>query len=87
MPANVVKTKRDEKIWKRAKAQAKEQGQEKNYAYIMSIYKSMGGSTGKEKKEETLVSHLTDKLKIKESEAKLIETVVKKYVSEKRSSK
>lgn len=87
MPASVVKTKKDEMIWKKAKAQAKKQGQEENYAYVMSIYKNMGGTVSEEKKEETLVSHLTDKLKIKESEARLIETVVKKYVSEKRKRK
>ena len=43
MPANVVKTATDEAAWKRAKAQAKKQGQAKNYAYIMGIYKQMRG--------------------------------------------
>lgn len=43
MPANVVKTKEDEKHWEEAKARAKEEGKADNYAYIMSIFQSMSG--------------------------------------------
>jgi hypothetical protein len=41
MPTNVVKTPEDERLWQKAKARAEEQGEAKNYAYIMGIYKSM----------------------------------------------
>jgi hypothetical protein len=41
MPTNVVKTARDERLWKRAKEQASSEGKSGNYAYIMGIYKRM----------------------------------------------
>ena len=41
MPTNVVKTKRDEEKWQRAKEIATKSGKEDNYAYIMGIYKKM----------------------------------------------
>ncbi len=41
MPTNVVKTKRDERLWSRAKARASSEGKSGNYAYIMGIYKRM----------------------------------------------
>lgn len=41
MPNNVVDSPKEEKLWERAKEQAKNQGKGENYAYIMSIYKSM----------------------------------------------
>lgn len=41
MPANIVQSKRDETLWNRAKAQAKKQGQDKNYKLIMHIYQNM----------------------------------------------
>lgn len=44
MPANVVKTSRDERHWKRAKEQAAKQGHAKDYAYIMGIFKRMSKS-------------------------------------------
>jgi len=89
MPASVVKTKKDEAIWKKAKIQAKEQGQEENYAYVMSIYKSMGGSTSETKKESvsSLVSHLCKRLTVSKSEAELIESVIKDYVQVKKIKK
>jgi hypothetical protein len=43
LPTNVVKTPEQEKLWTEAKAQAKKNGQENNYAYIMGIFKKMGG--------------------------------------------
>lgn len=43
MPTNLVKTKRDEKLWAKATAQAAKQGKEDNFAYITSIYESMKG--------------------------------------------
>jgi len=43
MPNNVVKTKKQEKLWKKAEKIAEKQGQKENYAYIMGIYKKMGG--------------------------------------------
>jgi len=47
MPTNVVKTKSDEKKWSKAKALAKKEGKEDNYAYIMSIYKNLKGESDK----------------------------------------
>tara|TARA_R110002020_G_scaffold220452_1_gene428390 strand:+ start:284 stop:481 length:198 start_codon:yes stop_codon:yes gene_type:complete len=41
MPVNVVKTKRDERLWAKAKARASSEGKSGNYAYIMGIYKRM----------------------------------------------
>ncbi len=41
MPVNAVKTAADEAHWKRAKEQAGKQGEGKNYAYIMGIFKQM----------------------------------------------
>lgn len=43
MPTNVVKTKRDEKLWRKAKLLAKKEGKENNYAYIMSIFRRLKG--------------------------------------------
>jgi len=45
MPTNLVKTEADEAIWNKAKAQAKEAGEGKNWAYITSIFKSMKGGS------------------------------------------
>ena len=42
MPA-FVKTDKDEELWSKAKARAKEQGRAKDWAYITGIYKSMKG--------------------------------------------
>ena len=41
MPSNIVKTKKDEARWQRAKRLAAQSGQAFNYAYIMSIYKKL----------------------------------------------
>lgn len=40
MPA-FVKTKEDERLWEKAKARAKEEGQEENWAYTTGIFKKM----------------------------------------------
>lgn len=54
MPTNVVKSKADEKKWEEAKAQARKQGKGSNYAYIMSIYKSMQGEDKEDAKKESM---------------------------------
>lgn len=43
MPTNVVKTPRQEHLWEEAKSQAKKEGKSKDWAYIMGIFKKMGG--------------------------------------------
>lgn len=53
MPANVVKTPRDERLWNKAKALAEKQGKAENYAYIMGIYQSMKGEKSMEKSWST----------------------------------
>lgn len=45
MPSNLVKTKKDEKYWNRAKEKAEEAGHKDNWAYVVSIYKRMRGSS------------------------------------------
>ena len=52
MPLNSVKTKKDEELWSRAKAQAAKQGHEEDWAYVMSIYQSM---KGKKKSSKTVL--------------------------------
>ena len=87
MPSSVVKTKADENKWEMAKEKAKEQGQDKNYAYIMAIYKNMKGENDKpkkkKKKKESLENHLMNKLNITLHEASLIKSLIKKYLKEK----
>lgn len=59
MPANVVKTKKDEELWDRAKDLAKERGlspskdKDSFWAYTNSIFQKMKG--GKRKKNESAV--------------------------------
>lgn len=43
MPANVIKTSRDEHLWNLAKDRAATQGRAKDYAYIMGIFQRMQG--------------------------------------------
>lgn len=43
MPAGIVKTKRDEKLWRKAKQIAAKAGRANDYAYITGIYKKMKG--------------------------------------------
>lgn len=43
MPTNVVKTAEQERLWNKAKARAAEEGHAGDYAYIMGIFKRMGG--------------------------------------------
>lgn len=43
MPAPVVKTKHQEELWTQAKKAARKQGQGKNWAYIMGVFKKSGG--------------------------------------------
>ena len=46
MPTNVVKTKRDEHLWKKARARAAAEGHAKDWPYIMGIYQKMKGGAG-----------------------------------------
>jgi hypothetical protein len=41
MPANVVRTSREERLWDKAKAIAKRAGHTKDYNYIMGVFKKM----------------------------------------------
>ena len=50
MPTNVVKSKRDERLWKSAKHQAALQGHAGEWDYIMGIYKRMKRRSGGKKK-------------------------------------
>lgn len=43
MPSNLVKTKRDERLWNEAKDRADEQGRAKDWAYITGIFERMKG--------------------------------------------
>ena len=43
MPTNVVKTPEQERLWNKAKALAEKEGRAKEYAYVMGIFKRMGG--------------------------------------------
>jgi hypothetical protein len=43
MPSNVVKTKRDEHLWNKAKSIAARKGRAKDWKYIMGIYLRMKG--------------------------------------------
>ena len=45
MPSGIVKTKRDERLWEKAKSLAAEAGYNEDYAYIMRIYKQMRPDT------------------------------------------
>ena len=51
MPTNVVKSKRDEGLWRKAKAQAKEAGREDDWSYVMGIYKRMKARQGAARRE------------------------------------
>jgi len=50
MPSNVVKTKKDEEKWEKAKELAADQGHKEEYDYIMGIYKKMKPDYFKDKK-------------------------------------
>jgi hypothetical protein len=43
MPSSVVRTAEQERLWSKAKALAEKQGHAGDYAYIMGIFKQMGG--------------------------------------------
>ena len=43
MPANVVQSPEQERLWSKAKVQAEKQGHAKDWQYIMGIFKRMGG--------------------------------------------
>ena len=44
MPANVVKTPRDEHLWDLAKERAKEEGRAEDWPYVMGIFEHMKGN-------------------------------------------
>ena len=46
MPANAVHGKREERLWKEAKAVAEKEGKAKDYAYIMGIFERMRDRVG-----------------------------------------
>lgn len=58
MPNNVVKTPRQEDLWNRAKKLASNEGHKEDYAYIMGIYKKMGGL---DKSASSLIDGLFEK--------------------------
>ena len=43
MPANVVHSPEQERLWNKAKVQAEKQGHAKDWRYVMGIFKKMGG--------------------------------------------
>lgn len=49
MPANIVKTKSDERRWEEAKRQAQKQGKGSDYAYVMGIFQRMKTRAGSAK--------------------------------------
>lgn len=63
MPKGVVKTKRDEEKWNKAKQVAEKAGQKSNYAYIMGIYQKMKGD---KIKKSLLIDKSTGKIFFKE---------------------
>jgi len=50
MPANLVKTERDERLWEKAKRLAARQGHAGDWAYIVGIFKRMRGHRTKKRK-------------------------------------
>jgi hypothetical protein len=51
MPANVVKGKRQERLWRDAKRLAAQEGRGGDWKYIMGIFKRMRDRTGGKKKK------------------------------------
>lgn len=47
MPANVVKTKEDERLWNKAKGLAEDSDHKENWPYIMEIFQRMKGNRKK----------------------------------------
>jgi len=43
MPANIVKTRKDERLWRRAKALARRQGKAGDFAYVTGIFEKLKG--------------------------------------------
>lgn len=60
MPA-FVKTKEDERLWEKAKARAKEEGQEENWAYTTGIFKKMLPERFKEGSVQRVVARYIEK--------------------------
>ncbi len=54
MPANLVKTTRDERLWNEAKRRAAEEGHASDWRYITGIFQRMKGKKGgKARKKRT----------------------------------
>lgn len=49
MPANLVKTVRDERLWQAAKKIATQQGRAKDWAYIVGIFQRLKSRSGGQK--------------------------------------
>ena len=49
MPANVIKTPKDEQEWGQAKDAAEKQGKKGNYAYVMGVFEHLKQRTGSKK--------------------------------------
>lgn len=58
MPANLVKTPKDEKLWSKAKAIAAKEGHKEDWAYINSIYQNMKGGEKKSSLAQKLAQEL-----------------------------
>ena len=56
MPTNLVKTKRDEHLWEKAKKIAAKEGREEDWAYINGIYQKMRGKRKMRKKGSLITS-------------------------------
>jgi hypothetical protein len=65
LPASVVKTKRDERLWREAKKQAAENGHGGEWDYIMGIYQHMRKREGAPKKKSRKPSKRTVKARKK----------------------
>ena len=59
MPANVVKTERDEAKWEKAKKLAADEGHSKDWEYVMSIYQNLKGKNKKLNKAAFLEGYLS----------------------------
>lgn len=61
MPANVVKTKEDERLWEKAKERAKEEGHDEDWPYIMGIFQRMKGKKARLFADDLMLEHLLRK--------------------------
>lgn len=64
MPNNVVHSAKDEKHWREAKMLARKEGHGGDYAYIMGIYKKMGGLKKQAEYDAAVRQGFADTLKL-----------------------